>query len=322
MADSIMPNRSLSIIYGFFLSSMRLRRWSSLFRRTWNIAWDRSTHTWSGPVSAVIHGKKVTVNYGYNYPVFCREFPTYNNPLVELVYLAYASKGGPVVVVDVGAAIGDTILLIESNCPEMMSYFYCIDGDELFFSFLESNLSGKDGKLLKRFLASSETIAKSLVRIHPGTASSQGEHTVETTSLDCLMHQGEIGRFDLLKIDVDGYDGAILQGAKECLEAYAPAVIFEWHPQLCVDTENSWLDHFTALRECGYDRLLWFDNYGNFSHFSGLDDELSMDALASVCLNGKHARAVFFDIVALPKGSSIPNAMAELNYARTKRSPF
>ena len=321
MGELTKPNRILSVIYGLFLSSVRMKHVSSIFRGVWNAAWDLSVRKWSGAVNTVIHGQKTTVNYGYNYPVFSREFPTYNSPLVELAYQAFRSKGSPIVVADIGAAVGDTILLIDSNCPGMMSYFYCIDGDERFFSYLEANLAGRNGKLLKRFLSSSETTAKALVRIHPGTASSQGDYDVKATSLDILVRQGEVGRFDLLKTDVDGYDGVVLQGARECLRAFRPVVLFEWHPELCAATGNSVVDHFTTLDECGYDRFLWFDNYGHFSHFSTPSDVWATSALASICISRKYAHAVYFDIVALHRSSSIPDDMAELNYARPKRSP-
>jgi FkbM family methyltransferase len=206
----------------------------------------------------------------------------------------------------------------------MIKEYYCIDGDKDFFSFLRENLSSIEGVfLINSFLSATIERAKNLVKIHPGSASSQGNEEINTTSLDQLLIKGELAEFDLIKIDVDGYDGRVLLGAKESLIKNKPHVIFEWHPILCLETGNNWLDHFIALEECGYDRFIFFDNYGNFSHFMTSLDYKSINLLAQVCTSKNHLHAVYFDIVAIHESSEFNlYQLATLEYSRSNKHPY
>jgi len=89
------------------------------------------------------------------------------------------------------------------------------------------------------------------------------------------------------------------------LKKYKPSIIFEWHPLLCKNTNNDWLEHFYVIKECGYDKFIWFDNYGNFSHVMTVLDLDAIDILANICLNNRHRHAKYFDVIALHAESEI-----------------
>jgi len=239
------------------------------------------------------------------------------------VYQTTILKGAPISIIDIGAAIGDTVLLLDTSCPSMIEKYYCVDGDEDFFNYLETNLSpNKRVTLIKAFLSANEGKAKNLVKIHPGTASAQGCLEISTISLDQLAENRKIGNFDLLKVDVDGYDGLVLQGAKETIIKNKPTIIFEWPPSLCVDTGNNWIDHFNALTECGYDRFIFFSNYGHFSHFMTIIDVQAISLLAKICMTNKHTHAVYFDVIAIHNNCTIEIAsLASLEFAKTHKAP-
>ena len=57
--------------------------------------------------------------------------------------------------------------------------------------------------------------------------------------LDSYYQQAAISRADLLKIDVEGYDGHVLHGAKNVLDKFKPTIFVEFNPR--------------ALRNCGFD---------------------------------------------------------------------
>ena len=86
-----------------------------------------------------------------------------------------------------------------------------------------------------------------MLRTHKGTASAQGNSKTSAVTLDSLISLINPDAIDLIKIDVDGFDGKVLLGAKGILRRYSPAVIFEWHPALCKQTGNNWTDHLTPL---------------------------------------------------------------------------
>lgn len=314
-----------SFVFNLYVKSLRFQRRSKFIKRLCNNAWKKSLNKFNGrTISTKIHGYQVYTNYGYTYPIICREFHTYNNPLVELAYQTYLLKGSPITIVDIGSAIGDTVLLLEISLPGMVEEYYCVEGDTEFLNYLEKNLSFLvHKKIINSFLSSSIGKAKSLVKIHPGTASAQGKEEIVTNTLDQLVESGTIGFFDLLKIDVDGFDGLVLLGSTRTLNCFRPTIIFEWHPKLCIATGTNCVDHFKVLEECGYDRFVFFDNYGSFSHFMTHVDYQAIELMANILIKGIHKHAVYFDVVAIHSTAEISvNQLAFLNYAKSHKDLY
>jgi FkbM family methyltransferase len=269
------------------------------------------------PVRLRLHGRTALVNPGNTYPLTVARHPAFNAPLVELVHQAAAARKRPVHVVDVGAAIGDTALLLHERCPSDLASILCIEGDDEFFSLLQQNITGlPQVTALKALLARERKEIPSLVKPHPGTASALGEKLQEAVRLDSL-EDVQKRPVDALKIDVDGFDGEILMGASTLLASSRPAVIFEWHPVLIQRAGQDPSAAFTALQAAGYTRLLWFHNLGIFSHFSAVPDSSTLSKWVDY-LTAVNARAdEHFDIVALHAEDPIHDlSLAELPYAR------
>lgn len=51
---------------------------------------------------------------------------------------------------------------------------------------------------------------------------------VETSTLDLLAEQKQLGRVDLIKIDAEGFDWPVLQGAELTIARHRPYIIFEF----------------------------------------------------------------------------------------------
>lgn len=81
----------------------------------------------------------------------------------------------------------------------------------------------------------------------------QRQVTVPITSLDRYLSANGIGPVDLLKIDVEGYDGAVLRGAADTIKQATPTLFVEYGP--------------AQLRNCGFDPDdfldIIFDLYGH-----------------------------------------------------------
>ncbi|MDF5722700.1 MAG: FkbM family methyltransferase [Rhizonema sp. PD37] len=321
--SEIYTNKVASLIYNLLLGTVKLdnHKYISNF---WHKTWHKSCSIFSCPINTTIHGHKVVLNYGYTYPINSRQNPSYNNPLVELVYQAYITKKSPITLIDIGAAIGDTVLLVYSNCPNMIQNFYCVDGDKEFFRYLQQNLGHfKEGTLILSMLSQEDKNERELVRTHAGTASAQGEVEISARSLDSVMLEAGLQNVDVLKIDVDGFDGKILLGARYILQQYQPALIFEWHPILCEKTGNSQTEHFEALVACGYEKFIWFNKFGEFSHFMYGFEQESVSRLMELCLRNKFYYDWHYDVVALHHNSIInPVVLAELSFAKARKSKF
>jgi len=163
-----------------------------------------------------------------------------------LIALSLESKN----VFDVGCNIGqstillllnsnvDNILLIDPN-PSALS----ICAENLIFNnlshkarFVCAFASDKDDKLID-FFTTGIGAAGSMFKLHAVTASNIGTSLrVPTVSLDSLFKQYGILP-DLVKIDVEGAEGLVLDGAKEIAKQHKTRFFVEMHssPELTMD---------------------------------------------------------------------------------------
>ena len=170
--------------------------------------------------------------------------------------------------------------------------------------------------VVQSLLARQRGQIRSLVKHHRGTASATGEDWLEAVPLDDLFASPET-RIDVLKIDVDGYDGEVLQGARSLLKTSQPWVIFEWHPVLIEKAGQKIDDAFEALVSAGYHRFIWFNNVGTFSHFSSAPDKAYIQRLRDYLVAINHRADEHYDIIALPDSAfHIETELACLDFAR------
>jgi FkbM family methyltransferase len=302
-----------------FSLMMRLRRrrrlpFIGLLSRYFVRRYENSTQ----PVHGMVHGFPVVLNPGNIYPFIVQDARTFNAPLIELVHQVFRVKGKSLCLLDVGAALGDTVLLLKERCPGHVAKFKCIEGDSEFCGLLKTNTARfNDVEIIQTLLARQPTQIRSLVKHHKGTAAALGDDYITAVDLDSIaaVQNQEI---DVLKIDVDGFDGEVLSGARKLLtSAHPPAVIFEWHPNLIKRTGNDPLTSFAALQECGYTRYLWFNNIGTFSHFSDVCSPRILTRESDYLIKVNSRADDHFDVIALPKDSKIDEVeLAALEYAR------
>lgn len=314
-----------SVIYNLLLKIYKCRDRKGIFAKIWLLLWNYSTSIYSGAVSTTIHGLKVKVNNGNSYALYARLFPNYNNPLLQLVDSVYELYNRELTIIDIGSAVGDTNLFLIKNLPGKIEKFYCVEGDFEFFKYLEENKKHfPESQLFNVMLSDSDNNKiNSLVKTHLGTASAIGEGKVKTISLDTLLIDKLKGRVDIIKIDVDGYDGKILKGSEKILQNYKPFVIFEWHPIMIKKTQNDYHEHFEILYKFGYNRFLWFNKYGNFNHFELKDDYLNREELIKLCLRNLYDYDWHYDVIAIHKDSNIDILkLAELQVSKKKYSAY
>ncbi len=133
-------------------------------------------------------------------------------------------------VVDVGANIGYCTMMFSSLVGER-GRVWSIEPDpvnllELEATVAENRLAGQITVLPVAAGASEGT-----VKFEPGLNSCvtpEGRSEVTVKSLDSL----KLERVDLIKIDVEGYEGAVLEGALATLARCQPTIFMELHPRL------------------------------------------------------------------------------------------
>lgn len=81
---------------------------------------------------------------------------------------------------------------------------------------------------------------------------------VDIITLDDYIKENKIEKLDLLKMDVEGFETHILEGAKETLEKFRPDVTTEYCPPMIRDRELSSEKYFDMLKE--YYNYIYFIN--------------------------------------------------------------
>jgi FkbM family methyltransferase len=283
---------------------------SKFMGQVWLRARRLATERWGNEdVKVKLHGRWATINFANPYPIAVRKFEFYNAPQVELVTLASEHLARPINIIDVGAAVGDTALLILTRCEGAVRRLDCVEGDPEFVRTLRLNLAQPEVEIHEAMLSDVAGPIASLVRSqHAGTASSHGAGRVNATTLDELFLDTAP---DVVKTDTDGYDGNILAGGHRLLERWHPAVLFEWHPSLCTLVGTEPLRAFEVLRQAGYDRWVFFTKFGRFSHFGDAClEQFVRLSTTSTTLSDWH-----YDVVALHPSSPIDEVeLADLRH--------
>ena len=150
-----------------------------------------------------------------------------------------------------------------------------------YFSLLFAKWTGGTGAVhafepfpntIRRFRRNLELnpLLKSVVRLHetaisntvgslsmavpdPGNSgsnymSAEGTQAIKVTTLDTFVEQARISRVDLIKIDVEGSEVALLEGARETITRFRPILMIEVNPSTLQRFSKTSADVIQLLR--------------------------------------------------------------------------
>lgn len=138
------------------------------------------------------------------------------------------------VIIDVGANIGD-FAIIASKYFEAYKII-AIEPDREAYGYLVKNIRMNDleGNIIPINIAASKTNGNILLRKNGRYLTNTGKSMPESYTskkLDSIIEQYGFVGVDLLKIDTEGSELSILQGAKKLLHVMRPKIIMETHSQ-------------------------------------------------------------------------------------------
>jgi FkbM family methyltransferase len=160
-------------------------------------------------------------------------------------------------IADVGANIGYYLLLWERLVGPRGSIL-CVEPEPENLVELRRNIEANAFENA-RVLPVAAGAAEGVVAIRPGINSGidpEGTVQVGLATVDALVSEG----IDLLKIDVEGYEGEVLLGSVRTLERHRPTVFVEVHPWL-LPSGHSVASILGQLRPL-YRRLAAFEVFG------------------------------------------------------------
>lgn len=211
-------------------------------------------------------------------PMVMIDHPLYSQNIIQLATEVKA-KYPNLSVIDIGANIGDTAAFILSHVQVPV---LCIDGSEEYIDLLRENTSAMSGtQVCYTLLGAEDTSLNVQVKNHDGTAMLvESAHEVKIQKLSTVLKQFPLfAATKLIKVDTDGFDTLILKGSEDVLRANKPVLFFEYDPAFLKLHGEDDLSIFTFLRNCGYTRLVIWDNLGNYVGKLALSDEEGIQKL-------------------------------------------
>ena len=184
--------------------------------------------------------------------------------LLETEFFAEAEQG---ICIDIGANIGNHARAFSPHFEKV----YAFEPNPLTFALLNFNV--KTFSNIETFaIAVSDKSKKqsfSVDMLNSGksklTASSDHETSdviVNTTTLDEFM-AAKKSRISFIKLDVEGHEPRVLQGAKHCIKTHKPMIMMELLEEQINDNTSATL---TFLQNCGYTEFWYASNYSYMSY--------------------------------------------------------
>ena len=151
----------------------------------------------------------------------------------ELAALLRRRLRSDAVCVDGGAHIGVISVLLASLCPA--GHVYSFEPVPETSAYLEHNLAanGITNVTVERLALYREDgeISLAFDESYPGGSHiGEGKCRVTTARLDSWVQSRGLDRLDLLKLDVEGAEPAVLDGAEETLRRFRPLTVVECNP--------------------------------------------------------------------------------------------
>lgn len=215
------------------------------------------------PCRMSIRGKSLLMPLSHQLPLYIANYPQYDMSISRIGNYV-RKKYGYLAGIDIGANIGDTVSVCYGNENDR---FLAIEANPHFFAYLTKNFgNSKNIRLLNILCSSSETKGSYSIDDRGGTATisknQSGTFLTEKT-LDLIIKENpEFRDANFLKIDTDGYDFLILEGAREYIRNNRPAILFESYPHKNDYYVQYFINTMNLFRELGYKSALVYDNFG------------------------------------------------------------
>jgi FkbM family methyltransferase len=242
---------------------------------------------------------KLKMRLSQKTPLYYAQNPMYDRALPRICeYLQKIDQ--QLVIIDVGANVGDTAALISAKVNG--ASILCVEGNEEFIDFLKYNvlsIKRNDIYIVPEFCVDTLVDNQFNVETKNGTAHlSKSDNEINNiNTLDNMISFNPIfNETNLLKIDTDGFEILVINGAKKLLKQKHPIIFFEFTPGAYIENGQDPMDLVTILVSHGYRDALFYDNFGNPIGIYKLNDRTMIQKLIDSIDNKK---IYYYDILCI-----------------------
>ncbi len=262
------------------------------------------------PCSMTAHGRSLQLPLSHELPFYLKLLPLYDS-LLERLNVFLHGIYGPLKCLDVGANIGDTIAALYQGGQDQ---FLAIEPNSKFNGYLQKNWNIPNVKILNRVCSSYNGKDTYEIIEKQGTASfyknPQGLEFQTVTVDTLLIENPEFSGLNLIKVDTDGNDFAVLRGAKQALLSQ-PVVLFECDVFRNAHYVEDCLEILALFRDTGYKSMLLYEKFGYPMGCFKLDDLAHFKKLLFYQLTKKY---IYFDILLMKEKELKPFYAHETNF--------
>ena len=155
------------------------------------------------------------------------------------------------IVIDVGGFIGDTALIFSKKGAKV----YAFEPQEDAFFCMEYNVFKNSTNIfaINEAVGNGDSVSVNQDALdgNPGTRTIKSdENGKKSIRLDDYF--AKFPSIDLIKIDCEGYEPPVIQGAKNIINKHKPVIICEVYPDMLAKARFSKSDIYNPLIELGY----------------------------------------------------------------------
>jgi FkbM family methyltransferase len=198
--------------------------WSALSRMKSFLAWRGDK-----PVPRIIRGTILFMDPKHALPSYVATYPLYDTALPAFASFLVRRRARPITIIDVGANIGDTSALIAAAIGGDNARFICIEADAHYITLLRRNTEQFNAKIIHGIAGrSSGQVNLRATRSGTGTSKLVADKAVQRPMIS--VDDMDCDHADILKIDTDGFELDVLEGASKTLQT-ADTVFVEYSPR-------------------------------------------------------------------------------------------
>ena len=242
-------------------------------------------------------------------PIIKENFPNYDTALPRFCNYLEQKLSSPISLIDVGANVGDTINQVKNQSS--LSGL-CIEPSLQFYPLLLENTKNLSNvECMNSFVFDDNNTSLEITEERGtgiSTISANAGLSVPSFTLDYIL-ESKFKNFknsEILKVDTDGWDLQVLEGAIKYIKVSKPFLFFEFSPYhyLNVGKRNS-SSLLTLLKSIGYHVFLLYDGEGFLMGTFDLNKSTEAQVILKVLFDYGNKRTSFYcDILAAHKSKS------------------
>ncbi|MFO7447458.1 MAG: FkbM family methyltransferase [Ignavibacteriaceae bacterium] len=225
-----------------------------------------------------LDGHDIILLSSHELPILRKFHPQYSENIGRITkYLKDKYDG--LKVIDIGANAGDTVYIIKSYCDVPI---LCIEGNQKYFLLLQENIKYWDDVFAEKTFIGNADFGNADYVFSKGsgniTKTSKVNPDIVFEELTTVLERNNNFKdFKFIKIDTDGFDCRIIKNEINLIDSAKPVVFFEYDPYLFHTADDNGFSVFASLKQAGYNKLLVYDNIGDYLLTTSMNDEKMLE---------------------------------------------